>query len=173
MDKRAVHKARTYQMSVDVPSLGALPLPYGYGMVYTPETGDFDDLEDLVDYCNYVSMVFKHVDFDEFEEVECDDDCRAWAFKSTDEAIINNYTDEMDGLGPADDANLEEIFRVAVMNEYREHPRRYSSFSLDGLLEYWAPRYIVMNGVFDVPPEGQVTEPRVKLTEDEEEEPDE
>lgn len=97
-------------------------------------------------------------------------DCKAWFYKSTDESIIEAYAEEKEGLGPMDDADLEEIFRIAVMNEYRTHPRRYSSFSLDGLYEYWAPRYIVTNGVFDVAPQGQVTEPRVKLTEDEEEE---
>ena len=151
------------------PSIGGLiPIPFAVGTIPDPSQWECDSVEEVLDLCRAITEVTE--DHEELGISYEWNGIDGWEYLSSEEDVIKEYCDIYQGDSVEEMEEHHEIFYEAVLREYQKRAKVYSQYSLDDLVSHWRPKYVIGgDGYFVLNPQGDVVEPRVKTTEEEEE----
>lgn len=167
MEPNAVAKAGAFSIQQEMPRLGTLlPVPYGIGTIPDPDQWQCDSIQDVLDICRAITETTEqHEELGiEYEWNNVD----GWDYLSTQDDVIEDFCDMHKGMNVEENEELHEVFFEAVLLEYQNRSRNYLNHSINDLVSYWRPKYIVGDKHFVLDTTSTAVEPRVKTTEEEE-----
>lgn len=154
MEPGAVMASRgAYNVRGQMPQLPSLlKVPFGYGSIYLPDSDDVSSVESLLEYCEDILEINALKDEESPFEWDGED---SWIFTSWEDELIEAWCTAVEGE-PATD--YMEVFIDAVEDAYESRRPFFHGYTIDQLVEYWAPHYrIIGSGWFSKEDAGQVS----------------